>query len=330
MAATTPEKTRAPLEKTCDRDTLCAALQPTGPAPSACAWCNVSMETSILIGGGYYKKKMAVDAKVVNTALGDVHFFKITKKSEWLVKCAGGAAGQTGALRNSTVIDDLRKKFDIAAFAAAGSPGVELAVAGSDDPMAALDSIVAGTPDGKRRKMSYNRKRKQDEIYTVDMPARWKDVANTIPIRLITTSTNSLWIHADHIHWLVVYVADELSSGGVRVAVAADDECDQLLPNTSVPDLHIRWDFASGDSWEAIFVAGRKAGVRVVSSISKLTTAKWNAIGGHERFGTSLDDATLQQRKDAVWRLLEIHCAGLLVHHGAAEIRSGGSAEVVS
>ena len=62
--------------------------------------------------------------------------------------------------------------------------------------------------------------------------------------------------------------------GGVE-AEAVDSPA--LEGNTSVPNLHVRWDWGGCDAWIAEFVAGDLAGTKVSSRVKEgLSQAKWD------------------------------------------------------
>ena len=87
-------------------------------------------------------------------------------------------------------------------------------------------------------------------------------------VRLLATSTNSVWISQEDIPWLVCYVTDEVMKGGV--VMSEMDDKPALDINTSVPHLNVQWDFESGDLWIAEFGAGDLAGTKVSSSVKEL------------------------------------------------------------
>ena len=79
-------------------------------------------------------------------------------------------------------------------------------------------------------------------VTTIEMPARERssfpnDVGKR-QIQLLPTSTNSLWIAAENIEWLVNWLAAEYRSGGV--ALEEGDPLASLEGNCSVPNVHIR------------------------------------------------------------------------------------------
>jgi hypothetical protein len=284
------------------------SLKPLGPAPAGVGrWKPVQSTKTLVVSGGYSKKPCTVESMDV----GDDVFIKLDKNAEWLLKMVGGAKLAKGGMSKTTAIEMLRKQSGLDA----GSPARKNSVPDADDPMHVIDDCVyEGDASGsKAKKTYYQPKRTKDRIMVVSMPTRsvGRCAGKMTDVKLLPTSKNSLWIHSDSLPWLVSYLADEYSRCGVAVPQVTPDEKTKQ-GNCSVPGLVIRWDFASEDGWEAVWVDGAFQGEVVRSTISSLTQSKWKAIGGVSKFGVELDQASLKDRKNAVWLFLEMHCASLL------------------
>ena len=53
---------------------------------------------------------------------------------------------------------------------------------------------------------------------------------------------DAICIHKEDLPWLVTYIADEVSFGGVILDPGKLDSA-VAEPNSSVPGLHVEWDF---------------------------------------------------------------------------------------
>ena len=111
--------------------------------------------------------------------------------------------------------------------------------------------------------------------------------------------------------------------GGVAVE---KDDTPELEQNTLVPHLHVHWDFASGDAWLAEFVAGDLAGTKVSSSVRGLSQTKWESIGGDNRFGVTLAEASFTVKKDAVWKYICAACKEMVDDRVAGDTSSSSAA----
>ena len=263
---------------------------------------------SLSLQEGFAKKPIVVESMDV----GSETFLRLEKSSEWLLKMSGGPKMQRGGLARSRVVEKLR--------AACGMDSQRQNVnndtnVDTDDPMQAVDACAYDgvVSEQKHRKAYYHPKRAIEQVVSVEMPTRavGRSCGNTTSVKLIAKGTNSLWIHLDCLSWLVSYIADECARSGVAVQGDTADSV-ELPANSAVPGLAIRWDFSSNDSWEGVWVDGPLKGEIVRSSMSSLTPEKWTAIDGYQRFGVSLDHASLKYRKQGVMLFLEKHCASML------------------
>ena len=94
-------------------------------------------------------------------------------------------------------------------------------------------------------------------------------------VKLLPTSTCSLWLCIEDIPWLVRWISDELRSGGVPLPKS--DPLDALDCNCEAEHVHSRWDF--GGSWEAIILAGDKRCSTTTCSVEKFNEEKRLAVG---------------------------------------------------
>ena len=122
--------------------------------------------------------------------------------------------------------------------------------------MSKLDTLISSSP-AKGEKKKARPKRAASLIVTTEVRAvpESDDPANTTQrtVRLLAKAPNQTWLLWTDIDWLVRYVADEVSYGGV--VLAADDSA-VAVPNCEVPGLYVAWDFQQDHSWKATFVDG--------------------------------------------------------------------------
>ena len=149
----------------------------------------------------------------------------------------------------------------------------------------------------------------------------------TVKVRVLPTSTSTLWIHRDDVPWMVAYIVDEVAFGGVEDTEDPDGETQHIqtphatkaavaAPSCRTPGLHIRWDFKASDVWLASWVDGPLVGCQDVSScVSKRSEEKWNHVRSENIDLGAFASATEREQTNAVWRLLEMHAAGMLAEH---------------
>ena len=99
-------------------------------------------------------------------------------------------------------------------------------------------------------------------------------------------NATGLYLRADHINWLLSYVADELMFQGVARCDATHEDEDAC--NSEVADLNLDWDFAT-KSWTGTFVSGDHVGTTKHFSSTQLTNWHWRKL--NETFGLALKDA---------------------------------------
>ena len=154
----------------------------------------------------------------------------------------------------------------------------------------------------------YSSTRGNHNIVTVALPefepTTHPDNTKTRTVRVLATSTNTLWLHSDDVGWLVTWLADEHQTGGIaplEPAVAGEE----LKGNCLAPGVHIRWDFEG--AWEATFLEGERKGKTVKSRVEKLTPEKWATVDAVHHYGTDFLAATPAQMKQATYHFLELH-----------------------
>ena len=121
------------------------------------------------------------------------------------------------------------------------------------------------------------------------------------------------FIAANDLSWLLLYLADEASTGGVPVV----DE-DSLIPNCKVPWLHMRLDLAKDvHLYVATFTDGPLKGTCACTAVENLTDAKWATcilrVDHWHWSGVSFADASHAERARATTYFLEAHCARKLL-----------------
>ena len=295
--------------------------------------------------GGRLSKPYGLEVKEIDTTAGTVCFVRLDKNADWLLRALFGH-GAKGALRMSTLFNTLNKMVTDAAAdpasrwtperapesssssAVADAPSPAVAESEPYDPISQLEDISHENATPKKRKGQegkyYASKRGQNKIHTVTMPEHepvsHPNKTEERNIRLLPTSTCSLWLCIEDIPWLVRWLSDELRSGGVPLPKS--DPVDALTCNCDAENVHIRWDF--GGAWEAIILQGAKRGHKTTCSVSNLNEEKWLAVGGSARYGTDFGNASPEQKKEACWKYLEKHMKGVM-GADAHEIRYPGS-----
>ncbi len=295
-------------------------------------WHPVSFATTLSFTGGYQNKSFTIETKEIETHACVTAFVKLEKRAEWLCKAvAGNKANVRDTLKRSQLFAELRDKLTegsnhpaaVAVPAEQQSAGID-----ADDPMEALvplgdDSSIKDNRKRKSRTTVYQPKRAKSSIVTVDMPdkerTRWPGCKATRKVKLLAASTNSTWIAIDDIEWLIHWLHDEMSTGGVTLE--EHDAAGDITANCAAPGVHIRWDF--NGAWEAIIlesdpaVAGDDASTptKAESFVEKLTPEKWEVVGKIHNYGVAFGEATPKQRKQATFHYLEQHMQQALSKH---------------
>ena len=287
------------------------------------------------IAGGRLGKPFGLtDVKDIDTPQGTVSFVKIDKNADWLLKAMVGTSNK-GALRRSTLFSTLGEKLthvvadpasrwtpngvpeSPSSSAVADAPSPAVAESEPCDPMSQLEDIShENASPMKRIRKYYASKRGQNKIHTVTMPEHepvsHPNKTEERNIRLLPTSTCSLWLCIEDIPWLVRWLSDELRSGGVPLPKS--DPLDALDCNCEAEHVHIRWDFSG--AWEAIILQdslGRaKRGMKYKCIVSDFDEDKWLAVGANARYGTDFERARPEQKKEASKLFLEKHMKGVM------------------
>ena len=200
---------------------------------------------------------------------------------------------------------------------------LEAAVAAEEgDPMNALEDVAVAaleTPKKRPRKY-YVSKRAMNTVTKTEMPERerssFPNNEGRRQIQLLPTSTNSLWISAEDIEWLVDWLAAEYRSGGV--ALEEGDQLASLEGNCSVPNVHIRWSFDR--AWEAVVLAGPRKGATRKTYVEKLTAEKWQKADDFHKYAVAYEMATPRDKKLAAFHFLEAHMRTFLGEDAALPI----------
>ena len=288
------------------------------------------------IAGGRLGKPFGLtDVKDIDTPQGTVSFVKLDKNADWLLKAILGTANK-GALRRSTLFSTLGEKLthvvadpasrwtpngvpeSPSSSAVADAPSPAVAESEPCDPMSQLEEISseAATPKKRKTQGPYKSIRGQNKIQIVTMPEHeplsHPGMTGDRNIRLLPTSTCSLWLCIEDIPWLVRWLSDELRSGGVPLPKS--DPLDALECNCDADNVHIRWDF--NGAWEAIILQdslGRaKRGMKYKCVVSDFDQDKWLAVGANARYGTDFERARPEQKKEASKLFLEKHMKNVM------------------
>ena len=293
------------------------------------SWQPVCVQHSVTVSGGQLKEcfvteALEVDETIMGGGDGEV-FVKLCKNSDWLLRCVGGKAFKKGGLSRSKVIEKLRARLVRATISKTCSTASESSSPQKshgnelDDLMDELHDCGGGHVTRKTvGSWKYKPKRHKSLVVEVTMPlhALGRSSGKERQVRVMASSTNTIWISKKDIPWLVCFVADEVRKGGVEMD---DDDNIELEPNTDIPHLHMRWDFESGHTWLAQFVGGGLAGKKLSSSITTMTQAKWDKLGGAEHFGVTLTEANFAVKKTAVWEHLCATCKAMVKESSGME-----------
>ena len=89
-------------------------------------------------------------------------------------------------------------------------------------------------------------------------------------VMILPLSTNSIWIRADDIPWMIQYVADEIGPSGSQCVPAIGLEDDETnAPNCKADGVCITWDFE--DWWTATSTMGPLEGQVLRCRVSTFT-----------------------------------------------------------
>lgn len=285
------------------------------PAPKgASQWRTPAIVTKMCISGGFAAKSYSghCESMTVATPDGEIEFVRVAKDQEWLLKTTAGPKAQNGTLKRSRIIDIIKRLLQSSSSADEhdASPAVAGADLVDDDPMNQLDGVGV-SPSAKKRKVAqYRSKRAVGQVRTLVVnklcPQAHPQNEDTITIKVMPTGTQKLWLAKESIPWLVRYVSDEVSCGGVPLC--DEEEAREADENTSIPGLRIEWDFAKGNAWRATFFDGSLKGNVIVSSVEKLTQEKWDKVASKCGYEIEYCDASESLLKQATYQYLLQAC----------------------
>jgi hypothetical protein len=288
-------------------------------APPGMKWRACSLQACMTFSGGFTNKSYVLTTTEITVGDTIETFVKVDKNAEWLLKASMGNNGRKGALKRTTVIEQLKIKAEEKMMPA-------VAVRDKEDPMNELDDV---NKKQKTRGRQYVKKPQSSHIHKVVMPmyslAAYPQSREEYTATVYLKGSNGnigpqfLWLDRKDVEWLVRTLADEAEYGSLNLKAAASRTA---LPNSKVPGLNLKWDFQTEDHWEANFVAGPLSGTSVRSSVAKFTDDKWTAVASqfgvahiccNQQFAT----ASFLQRKQATLDYVEAHCFSLLLAQAA-------------
>lgn len=281
------------------------------------SWKDVQVEKMLVITGGFADKPYTAQTKEVFLGGKQVDFVRLNKNDHWMLKGAGGRGCQKGGLRRTTAMQLLRDALQ--SCSEEKGEVVQAAVAAEGDPMGALEVIEAApvsSEDAKRKKTT--KAAPKDLAKELKVPER----LGSPQLRTVTvmkTGTDSLWLLAEDIPWLLRYLADEVESGGVP---PIDDPDGEEVQGGSLEDVEatetpqkpkqartaltqIRWDFAG--AWTATMRSGPKKGTTITCKVENMTAEKWSVAAAEHEYGTTFEKATEAQKREATRHFLEIY-----------------------
>ncbi len=145
---------------------------------------------------------------------------------------------------------------------------------------------------------------------SVSMPARplvaFPDETELRTITMLRMG-RSMYMLAEDVPWALDYMRQEIAVGGIQVDPTLKKR-KKLHCNCAVPGVHIRWDFQH-NAWEAIRL---DEGSTIRCAIDGLTETKWERVQrACPQMTCSLQDASDDEKRNACWKLLELHCSTL-------------------
>ena len=256
-------------------------------------WTPPTVRTLTTVSGGWSPKPWTVESIDV---LDAGTFVRLRKDNEWLYKLAIGPKGSKDMMGRVKIIDAFRAKVHDAVASRRASDGSAVADAASAvadtvpsvdayvDPMDMLDGTAnddaahATTTKGRRR--GAKRLRPADKVVSVVMP---EYETNMYPTRRDTTrnvtllcgdKVGSVSISVDDLPWLITWVADEISTGGVPMSY--DDPAVADIEMLGIPGISIDWN--SAGHWTATCTAGTLEGQSIVAYVDMLTVDDWTIV----------------------------------------------------
>ena len=124
-------------------------------------------------------------------------------------------------------------------------------------------------------------------------------------VMILPTSTNSLWLRAEDIPWMIEFMADEVGPAGSQCVPPIDLDDDEMN-NYNADGVCIEWDFE--DCWKATCTMEPLAGKVFRCKVSTLTKDKWDKVAEACNYTVSYEAANKEQRKQAAFDFLEDYC----------------------
>ena len=277
-------------------------------------WTPPTVRTLTTVSGGWSPKPWTVESIDV---LDAGTFVRLRKDNEWLYKLAIGPKGSKDMMGRVKIIDALRAKVHDAIErrrASGGSAVADAASAVADtvpsvdayvDPMDMLDGAAnddaahATTTKGRRR--GAKRLRPADKVVSVVMPEYETNMYPTLrdTTRNVTLLSGNNYqtvsISVDDLPWLITWVADEISTGGVPMSY--DDPAVADIEMPGIPGISIDWN--SAGHWTATCTAGTLEGQSIVAYVDMLTVDDWTIVDKIHGYDVLFADSTYAMRRRA-------------------------------
>ena len=295
-------------------------ISPVMPYPVGRKWKPVTVSNKVVISGGFGGNQVdIVPTMHINIpGKGNQEFIEINKNKPWMLRITTGKQVK-GTIKLAKICETMRDRA--AAIAAGldavendGGPSAADAAEGpaDDDPMSAID-VEAPTVAAPKRKRKRLRQSVTDLEVDVHPPMAKSEGNTTHRVKVVyMQASRKLWMHIDHVEWLLAYIADECICGGVEVPDEGGDAPEVVVGNCNVPGLHIEFNFKQA-TYEGTFVDGPLRNATVMtSSAADLTEAKWNKLLIAELVTGELSSATTQERNCAAEEFLKFHCRNLV------------------
>ena len=289
-------------------------------------WSPVTVETRLVVTGGLSPEAHCVETKSVLTDTGDAQFVKLDKNAKWVLKVVGGASAVKGELRESTVIEDLRKKVDTATLecdnvetpskaarvpAAAGTrePSSHIKEKAKPDRMAKI-ACLSEHEEGRVKRAKRN-PRPCDQVVCVEMPKCPSDpTGEKVQVRVLPLRFNSQWIHTADIPWLMNYMRWEVLGGNIPDPAATEAAPPAVADgapdgSTVAEPFRTRWGFRG--EWECRIQTGTLAGHVIKSRVSEMTPEKWARVQALGLCAGPWETASDAEKKEACRLFLEDH-----------------------
>jgi len=317
-------------------------LKPLGKSKNKRTWKQVEINYNFVnVRGGFNKKYESAPSIPFRMGNEKYQFLQLSKNQPWFLRGVAGCGARKGELRAVDVFQAIRNRYNNAAktdLNAHRLDDIEAAVAevseekaDDDDPMSALDAVVATTtkpkPKPKRKPKAAAKAKARSRVQTFKIPKHpactgWDQEApeGLVDIHVYKKATRDkkttrgdeeacgnatgLYLRADNVNWLLSYAADELMFQGVRRSDAAHENEDEVGCNSEVSGLNLNWDFAT-KSWTGTFVSGDHVGTTKHFSSKQLTKEHLQKV--KEMFGSTVKNA-----KQGSEKLITLWCQAVV------------------